>query len=52
MAANILGLVLLVVGVVLMIFLGTVGVIVGLICGLVGVVIWWNSWRQRRHATT
>jgi ABC-type xylose transport system permease subunit len=52
MAANILGLVLLAIGIVLMIFLGTVGIIVGLICGLVGVVIWWNSWRQRRHATT
>jgi hypothetical protein len=52
MAPNIIGLVLIVVGIILMVFLGVVGIIVGLICLLVGIGVWWMTWQRRRRAAT
>jgi hypothetical protein len=52
MAPNIIGLALIVVGIVLMLFLGVVGIIVGFICLLIGIGVWWMSWQRRRRATT
>ena len=50
MTPNIIGLGLIVVGILLMAFLGVVGIVVGLICLLVGIGVWWMTWRRRRAA--